>query len=70
VRGCSWLAFINVSCFAAAAKQSLLRIIPHTMPTDNDQTSLYRLVLEQGDFGVRNMSIASDTNGQTSITSL
>lgn len=43
---------------AFAAKQSLLRIIPHILPEDNDKTSLYRLVLEHGDFGIHNMSIS------------
>lgn len=56
--------------FAAAAKQSLLRLIPYIVPVDNDQTSLYRLVLEHGDFGIHNMSITMDANGQPLVTSL
>jgi hypothetical protein len=47
-----------------------LRLIPHIMPTDSDQTSLYRLVLEHGDFGIHNMSITRDANGQPLVTSL
>ncbi|TVY40114.1 hypothetical protein LSUB1_G003599 [Lachnellula subtilissima] len=50
-----------VGPIAAAAKQSLLRLIPNIMPAGGDQTSLYRLVLEHGDFGIHNMSIALDT---------
>jgi hypothetical protein len=51
---------------AAAAKQSLLRLIPHIMPIDSD---IYRLVLEHGDFGVHNMSTRVDSSGPI-ITSL
>lgn len=60
----------TVGPIAAAAKQSLLRLIPHIMPRDGDQTSLYRLVLEHGDFGIHNMSITIDANGQPLVTSL
>lgn len=56
-----------VGPIAAAAKQSLLRLIPHIMPVDTD---LYRLVLEHGDFGIHNMSIAINAEGQPLITSL
>ncbi len=61
---------VTVGPIAAAAKQSLLRLIPHIMPRDSDQTSLYRLVLEHGDFGIHNMSITRDINGQPLVTSL
>jgi len=40
------------------------------MPADNDQSSLYRLVLDHGDFGIHNMSITMDANGQPLVTSL
>ena len=59
-----------VGPIAAAAKQSLLRLVPHIMPADSGQTSLYRLVLEHGDFGIHNMSITMDANGQPLVTSL
>lgn len=39
------------------------------MPADSDQTPLYRLVFEHGDFGVHNMSITMDANGQPLVTS-
>ena len=58
----------TVGPIAAAAKQSLLRLIPHIMPTDNDENSLYRLVLEHGDFGIHNMSITMDDNGLPLVT--
>ena len=61
---------VTVGPIAAAAKQSLLRLIPHIMPADNDRTSLYCLVLNHGDFGIHNMSIAVDVNGQPVVTSL
>ncbi|KAK0710253.1 3-hydroxybutyryl-CoA dehydratase [Lasiosphaeria miniovina] len=55
---------VTVGPIAAAAKQSLLRLIPYIILTDGDQTSLYRLVLEH------NMSITMDANGQPLVTSL
>ncbi|KAJ6779913.1 hypothetical protein PWT90_07828 [Aphanocladium album] len=55
---------------AAAAKQSLLRIIPHILPKDGNQAALYRLVLKHGDFGIHNMSIKMDADGQPRVTSL
>jgi hypothetical protein len=60
----------TVGPIAAAAKQSLLQLIPHIMPRDGDQTSLYGLVLDHGDFGIHNMSITIDANGQPLVTSL
>ncbi len=39
------------------------------MPTDGDQTSLYRL-LAYGDFRIHNMSIKMDTSGPRLVTSL
>ena len=60
----------TVGPIAAAAKQSLLRLIPHIIPADGDQDMLYRLVLEHGDFGIHNMSITTDANSQPLVTSL
>jgi hypothetical protein len=58
----------------AEAKQSLLRLIPHILPAEDnepgDEPSLCRLVLEHGDFGIHNMSIAVESNGQPLVTSL
>ncbi|KAL2060466.1 hypothetical protein VTL71DRAFT_9497 [Oculimacula yallundae] len=50
----------TVGPIAAAAKQSLLRLIPYIFPIDSQ--TLYRLVLEHGDFGIHNMSITKDPN--------
>ena len=61
---------VTVGPIAVAAKQSLLRLIPHIMPKDSDENSLYRLVLEHGDFGIHNMSITTDANGKPLLTSL
>ncbi|WEW58894.1 hypothetical protein PRK78_004362 [Emydomyces testavorans] len=61
---------LTVGPMAAAAKQSLLRLIPHIIPADSNQASLYRLVLEHGDFGIHNMSITIDANSQPLVTSL
>lgn len=55
---------------AVAAKQSLLRLIPHIMPADSSHASLYRLVVDHGDFGIHNMSITMDANGNPLVTSL
>ncbi|TVY69035.1 hypothetical protein LSUE1_G007357 [Lachnellula suecica] len=55
---------------AFAAKQSLLRLIPHIFPTDGNQAALYRLVLDHGDFGIHNMSITTEEKGHFVITSL
>ncbi len=60
----------TVGPIAAVAKQSLLRLIPHIMPVDSSQASLYRLVLDHGDFGIHNMSIIMDANGSPLVTSL
>ena len=38
--------------------------------SDSDQNSFYRLVLEHGDFGIHNMSITTDADGQPLVTSL
>ena len=53
---------------AAAAKQSILRLIPHILPPEID--GIYRLVLEHGDFGIHNMSIAVSSDGNPRVTSL
>lgn len=60
----------TVGPIAAAAKQLLLRLIPHIIPAGGDQISLYRLVLDHGDLGVHNMSVTMDANGQPLVTSL
>ncbi|KAK2612300.1 hypothetical protein QQS21_001726 [Conoideocrella luteorostrata] len=59
-----------VGPIALTAKQSLLRAIPYLMPQENTKASLYRLVLEHGDFGIHNTSIKTDANGLPLVTSL
>ena len=54
---------------AAAAKQSLLRYIPNILPKGNDSL-LFRLVLEHGDYGIHNTSITMDEKDLPLITSL
>lgn len=61
---------VTVGPMAAAAKLSLLRLIPHMMPIASDEDALYRLVLEHGDFGIHNISIMMDEKGQPVVTSL
>ena len=54
---------------AAATKGSLLPALQHPvlqpmLPADSKQPSLYRLVLEHGDFGIHNVPITLDAKGQ------
>ena len=60
----------SVGPIAAATKQSLLKLMPQIIPLHDDGKGLYRLVLEHGDFGVHNMSIAEDANGLPLVTSV
>jgi hypothetical protein len=60
----------TVGPVALRAKQSLLRFIPHMLPAGADESSLYRLVLDHGDFGIHNMSIIVDADGRPGIMSL
>lgn len=60
-----------VSPIVASAKRSLLRCLPSILPPDSIlQPTLYRLVLEHGDFGIHNMSIGFDADHNPVITSL
>lgn len=52
-----------------AAKQSLLRFIPHMLPEEDDE-NLYRFVLQHDDYGIHNMSIFVDEKGAIDITSV
>lgn len=56
---------------AFAAKQSLLRFVPHMLPREGNHDVLYRLVLEHGDFGVHNLAIVRDfKSNEPEITSV
>ncbi len=59
----------TVGPVAFAAKRCLLRFIPYMLPY-KDEAVLYRFVLEHSDFGVQNMPIATNANGQPRATSL
>lgn len=59
----------TVGPIAAAAKQQLLHLITHILP-EGDQTCLYRLVLDHGDFGIHNMSITMDADDRPLVTSV
>ena len=59
----------TVGPVALAAKQSLLKAIPHLLPQENSDI-LYRLVLEHGDFGIHNTSIITDDICMPGVTSL
>lgn len=58
-----------VGPIAFAARTPLSRLIPHILPVDDENGTLYRLVIEHGDFGIHNMSIESTEQGPR-ITSL
>ncbi|KAK4103338.1 hypothetical protein N658DRAFT_565712 [Parathielavia hyrcaniae] len=55
---------------ALAAKQALLKAIPCLLPPETPEASLFRLVLEYGDFGIHNMTITKKVNGEPVVTSL
>ena len=55
---------------ALAAKRSLLDAIPYIMPQEDMRGMLYRLVLEHGDYGIHNMTIAVDDERRPHVTSL
>ncbi|KAK3377207.1 3-hydroxybutyryl-CoA dehydratase [Lasiosphaeria ovina] len=62
----------TVGPVALAAKQSLLRAIPYLLPVDDSpEGSLYRLVIEHGDFGIHNTTISIQAgSGEPLVTSL
>lgn len=60
----------TVGPVALKAKRSLLRAVPLIMPRGTREASLYRLVLEHGDFGIHNTSITRDMDGNPLVTSL
>jgi hypothetical protein len=47
----------------AAAKRSVLRLLPTILPPEEDDPQIYRLVLEHGDFGIHNMTMDLTANG-------
>ena len=58
----------TVGPIAAVAKKSLLSLIPYIMPQESaEKPTLYRLVLEHGDFGIHKMSITEDDYRVTSL---
>lgn len=61
-----------VGPIAAAAKRSMLHLLPHILPVGSDQfeSALYRLVLEHGDLGIHNMSIVRAVDGDPLVTSV
>lgn len=60
---------LTVGPLAAAAKQSLLCLIPLILPEGDDEV-LYRLVLQHDDFGLHNISVDVDEAGELSLTSV
>ncbi|KAL8895229.1 MAG: hypothetical protein Q9207_008252, partial [Kuettlingeria erythrocarpa] len=60
----------TVGPVALKAKHSLLRAVPLIMPQGSTEVSLYRHVLEHGDFGIHNTSITRDVDGRPLVTSL
>ena len=60
----------TVGPIALKAKQSLLRVVQLILPPETSDGRLYRFVLEHGDFGIHNTTIAQDESGQPFVTSL
>jgi hypothetical protein len=59
-----------VGPFAAAAKQSLLRLVPYLLPPETRDGTFYRFVLEHGDFGSWNITSTIDEDEKPLITSM
>ena len=60
----------TVGPVAFAAKHSLLKLIPYLLPAESEEVDLYRLVLDHGDFGIHNMTIMMNADGQPIVTSI
>lgn len=60
---------LTVGPLASAAKQSLLRLIPLIHPEGHEEV-LYRIVLQQGDFGLHNASVDEYEAGELRLTSV
>lgn len=55
------------------ARKALLRLVPLVLPKSTfwlKESTMYRFVLDHGDFGVHNMTVAMDTQGQPRVTSV
>ncbi|KAJ3043252.1 hypothetical protein HDV00_005572 [Rhizophlyctis rosea] len=48
-----------VGPLAAAAKQSLLNLLPLILPDETETNTFYRFVLEHGDYGVHNLTVST-----------
>lgn len=59
-----------VGPFAAAAKQSLLRLVPFLLPPETRHATFYRLVIDHGDYGMWNMTSTIDEDEKPLITSI
>ena len=53
-----WNNTVGPNAVQVATKQSPM----HAVPPSSDEASLYCLVLDHGDFGIHNMSMAMDAN--------
>lgn len=56
-----------------AAQRALLRLVPRVLPKSArglGESDLYRFVLDHGDFGMHNMTIDKDEQGQPRLTSV
>ena len=57
----------------SAARDLLLRLVPRVLPRTRkglDEAMLYRFVLDHGDFGIHNMTIAKDAQDDPYISSV
>lgn len=55
------------------ARKNLIRLVPLLLPKSAfglKESAMYRFVLDHGDFGIHNMTVAMDAQGQPRITSV
>jgi hypothetical protein len=69
----SRLDYNSANALLSAARDSLLRLVPRVLPRTRkglDEATLYHFVLDHGDFGIHNMTIAKDAQDNPNISSV
>ncbi|PNY29795.1 Uncharacterized protein TCAP_00295, partial [Tolypocladium capitatum] len=72
-RFASRLDYSSASALLSAARDSLLRLVPRVLPRMRkglDEATLYHFVLDHGDFGIHNMTVAKDAQDNPYISSV
>lgn len=66
-------ADVSTARLRATTRESLRRLVPRVLPTSLNplvEAALYRFVLDHGDFGMHNMTVAVGGDGSPRITSV